>query len=48
MPINFKEKNDFKEFIKTLAKDPSKELNFDEAIKNAHLFYKDSGLPENV
>ena len=48
MPINFKEKNEFKEFIKTLAKDPSKELNFDEAIKNAHLFYKDSGLPENV
>jgi len=48
MPTNFKEKNEFKDFIKTLAKDPSKELNFDEAIKNAHLFYKDLGLPENV
>jgi hypothetical protein len=48
MPSNFKEKNEFKDFIKTLAKDPSKELNFDEAIKNAHLFYKDLELPENV
>jgi hypothetical protein len=34
MPTNFKEKNEFKDFIKTLAKDPSKELNFNEAIKN--------------
>jgi amyloid beta precursor protein binding protein 1 len=48
MPQNFKEKNEFKEFIKSLAKDYSKELNFEEAIKNAHLFYKDEGLPENV
>lgn len=48
MPVNFKEKNEFKDFIKTLAKDASKELNFDEAIKNAHQFYKDQGLPENV
>ena len=48
MPQNFKEKNEFKEFIKSMAKDYSKELNFEEAIKNAHLFYKDEGLPENV
>ena len=48
MPSNFKEKNEFKEFIKILAKDPSKELNFNEAIKNAHLLYKDTSIPENV
>jgi hypothetical protein len=31
-----------------MAIDSSKELNFDEAIKNAHLLYKDIGVPENV
>jgi hypothetical protein len=31
-----------------MAIDLSKEINFDEAIKNAHLLYKDTDLPENV
>jgi amyloid beta precursor protein binding protein 1 len=35
LPQNFNEKKDFKAFIKTLAMDASKELNFDEAIANS-------------
>jgi hypothetical protein len=35
-PKNFAEKNEFKTFLKTMALDHSKEVNFTEAASNAY------------
>lgn len=48
LPANFAEKKAFKEFIKTLAMDASKEINFDEAIANTPVLYESKDLPDNV
>jgi hypothetical protein len=40
MPTTFNDKKEFKEnFIKPMAKDFSKELNFSEAMKNSFLLF---------
>lgn len=45
MPKNFKEKGEFKEnYVKTLALDLSKEVNFGEALSNAFLLFQDNEL----
>lgn len=38
-PKSFAEKNSFKDFIKSLAKDYGKELNFKEAITNSFMLF---------
>lgn len=48
MPKSFKEKGEFKEFLKTLALDYSKEINFSEAIKQCYLLFQDKELPYNL
>jgi len=49
MPSNFKDKTDFKEnYLKKLALELSKELNFSEALKNAYLLFQDLDIPENL
>ena len=48
MPKTRAEKEEFKQTIKAMALDFSKELNFAEALKNAHLLYQSPGLPADV
>ena len=48
MPSTFAEKKAFKDFVKTLAMDASKEVNFDEAIANSSLLFESTNLPANV
>lgn len=38
-PKSFAEKGEFKELIKSMAKEADKELNFDEAMKNAFFMH---------
>lgn len=48
MPQSFKEKDQFKEMLKSMAKDYGQEVNFHEAVKKAFLLYQDSTPPENI
>lgn len=47
-PKTFQEKADFKTLLKSMAKEADKELNFDEAIKNAYFVHQSTALPDNV
>ena len=49
MPKSFAEKKDFKEkFVRGMAKDFGKELNFSEAIKNSFLLFQADELPVQI
>lgn len=50
LPKSFAEKQEFKEKIKSMSRDFSKELNFQEAVQNAYLAYteRDVIIPENL
>jgi len=47
-PKTFAEKNEFKVFLKSMALDFSKEVNFTEATSNAYQVFQSSELPYNV
>lgn len=47
-PKSFAEKGQFKELLKSMAKEADKEINFDEAAKNAFFMHQSPGLPDNV
>eukprot|EP00980_Cylindrotheca_fusiformis_P000374 scaffold91_cov127-Cylindrotheca_fusiformis.AAC.34 len=49
LPISFSEKQDFKQTIKTMSRDYSKELNFQEAVDQSYLAYteREVFLPED-
>ena len=46
LPLTFKEKEDFKDnYVKAMSRDYSKEVNFEEAIRDAYLAYSPHELP---
>jgi len=45
LPKTFAEKNTFKEGLKNMAKDYSKQLNFQEAFSNAFKLFQDREVP---
>lgn len=48
-PSNFKEKQEFKDtYVKGLAKDFGKEINFAEALKNAFLLFQTTELNDEL
>jgi amyloid beta precursor protein binding protein 1 len=47
-PKNFAEKGQFKELLKSMALEADKEINFDEAAKNAFFMHQSPNLPDNV
>ena len=46
MPKTFDEKKQFKDLVKSMAKDFSKEINFDEAIKKCFLMFQIPDYPD--
>lgn len=47
-PKTHTEKEEFKALIKSMAKEADKELNFDEARKNAYFVHQSTNLPDEV
>ena len=49
IPITLKEKDEFKEhYVKAMSRDYSKEVNFEEAVRDAYLAYTPHELPHEV
>lgn len=48
LPKNFQGKKEFKTFIKSMAQDASKEINFDEAVANSSELFKPTTLSDSV
>ena len=49
IPANFKEKGEFKEkYLKSLAMDFGKEVNFEEAMKKAYLLFQETTIEDTL
>lgn len=48
LPASFAEKDEFKETIKSMARDYSKELNYNEAVENAFKAFSYEPVPYNI
>lgn len=47
-PSSFQEKQDFRKVVRDMARNISNEINFEEAVRNAHLVWADGRVSEDV